>query len=86
MQHGVKKEITAPGEYTLVIPKGVITRLGSDDTISLMITFRVSATDGIYDIEAMDNVDSVYDLAGRKLKKVTTSGVYITNAMKVIVK
>ncbi len=82
----LEKEIAAPGEYTLVIPEGVITRLGSDDTISLMITFRVSATDGIYDIEAMDNVDSVYDLAGRKLKKVTTSGVYITNGKKVIVK
>lgn len=46
----------------------------------------VTGTEGIEDVNAATESKGVYDLTGRKVKKVTTPGIYIVDGKKVLVK
>ncbi|MBQ5730442.1 MAG: Ig-like domain-containing protein, partial [Bacteroidaceae bacterium] len=46
----------------------------------------VTGTEGIEDVNAATESKGVYDLVGRKVKKVTTPGIYIVDGKKVLVK
>lgn len=50
------------------------------------LLLAVTVGDGIEDVLKENKNKSIYDLTGRKLNKVTTSGVYIINGKKVMVK
>ena len=46
----------------------------------------VTGTEGIENVNAATESKGVYDLVGRKVKKVTTPGIYIVDGKKVLVK
>lgn len=51
-------------------------------------TFKLyyDASTGIEEIEAEETANTIYDLTGRKIEKITAPGIYIVNNKKVIVK
>ena len=51
-------------------------------------TFKLyyDASTGIEEIEAEETTNTIYDLTGRKIEKITAPGIYIVNNKKVIVK
>ena len=74
--------------YVLALNKGVFctVQLGGTDVPVMPTLYGVHAT-GIN--EAVVNgeaIESIYDITGRKIEKITKSGIYIVNGKKVLVK
>ena len=74
--------------YVLALNKGVfcVVSLGGTDVPVMPTLYGVHAT-GIN--EAVVNgeaIESIYDITGRKIEKITKSGIYIVNGKKVLVK
>ena len=76
------------GVYTLAIPKYLFTRAEDGEVFNgAKFTFTVDGTlSGIDAVGAEDGEQVIYDVNGRRVKKITAKGVYIINGKKVLVK
>ena len=80
------KRIEGAGEYTLVIPEGLVAREGDNMPFFGEVVFTVKTPTAIETV-AEDKVKTgIYDLAGRRVERITAPGFYIVDGKKTFVK
>jgi hypothetical protein len=85
--------ITDAGTYSFTIENNVIYRENPNSDINEIdaipettFTFIVKHPTSIKNIDAEKENIAIYDLTGRRMKKITNAGIYIVNGRKTIVK
>ena len=80
--------ITNAETYRLRIVAGIIvgTETGAKMSSDVDFYFTITDTTAIEGIDSEVEKNIIYDLTGRKIKRITTSGIYIINGKKVLVK
>ena len=81
--------ITAAGTYTLYIEDYNIATAGMMNQEILpaqTLTFTITGTTGIENVDPEAEKDVIHDLTGRKIETITKAGIYIVNGKKVLVK
>jgi hypothetical protein len=83
---GGTKTIDAAGEYTIEIPAGVVTSTDGAKNEAANYAFTIAEPTAIEGVDAEVENTVIYDLTGRRVEKITKSGIYIVNGKKVLVK
>ncbi|MBQ5627693.1 MAG: copper resistance protein CopC, partial [Bacteroidaceae bacterium] len=78
--------ITAAGTYTLYINEWTIVNSSWETLSEQTLTFTITGTTGIENVDAEAEKDVIHDLTGRKIETITKPGIYIVGGKKVLVK
>ena len=78
--------ITAAGTYTLYINEWTIVNSSWETLSEQTLTFTITGTTGIENVDAEAEKDVIHDLTGRKIETITKAGIYIVGGKKVLVK
>ena len=90
----IVEPITEAGTYTLDLSQ-IVVQYAYDEaeyyyqevgSVSGTCVWTIGSTDGINGVETEDGEQTIYDLTGRKIEKITNAGIYIVNGKKVLVK
>jgi hypothetical protein len=76
-------------EYALAFQNGVFCAVAVSEVANAVLPtlYGVEVTTGIDKVESQDKeVKGIYDLTGRKVEKITKSGIYVVDGKKRLVK